>query len=112
MHPTPSFTRAVAALSAPNSAIDSGRGFAMTLSPTQIESNSAMRSTSRAIETICGHVAIPKNTPRCGRVNPKLTRPAMLRLALFDGQSRADQPRGIEPGTFRPDSVAAYGDCP
>ena len=44
MHPTPSFMRSVAALSAPSNAIDSGRGFAITLSPTQIESNAPERS--------------------------------------------------------------------
>src|SRR5580693_4653486 len=78
MHPTPSFTRLVAAESAPSSAIDSGRGLAITLSPTQTESNSGLRSASRAVAIICGHEAIPKNTPRCGIVNPKLTRSAIV----------------------------------
>src|SRR5215471_14459113 len=98
MHPTPSFTRVVAAESAPSRPIESGRGLAITLSPTHTESNMAIRSASRASASICGQVATPKRTPRCGIVNPKLTFPAIVAppARLAQRQTRALQQRGIE----------------
>src|SRR5262245_1901744 len=73
MQPTPSVTRLVAAVRAPSSAIESGRGLASRLSPTHSESNTGFASTSRASDISCSTVVTPKNTPRCGRVNPNLS---------------------------------------
>src|SRR5262245_30462237 len=73
MQPTPSVTRLVAAVRAPSSAIESGRGLASRLSPTHSESNTGCASNSRASDISCSTVVTPKNTPRCGRVNPNLS---------------------------------------
>src|SRR5262245_19576547 len=70
MQPTPRVTRRVAEASAPSSEIESGRGLASRLSPTQSESNNRSASTSRAMVMSSSTVVAPKNTPRCGSVNP------------------------------------------
>jgi hypothetical protein len=74
MQATPSLTREVAAESAPSSKSESGRVLAITLSPTQTESNNSTLSASCANAIISGQLPIPKNKPRWGIVSPKLTR--------------------------------------
>src|SRR6185369_12456272 len=89
MQPTPSVTRRVAAARAPSSAIESGRGFASRLSPTQSESNTGSASTSRAMVMSCSTVVAPKKTPRCGSVNPNETlrglMASLLEVPFHDG---------------------------
>jgi len=64
MQPTPSLTRRVAAASAPSSAIESGRGLAPRLSPTQTDPKSGSASARAARVSISGTVVTPKKTPR------------------------------------------------
>src|SRR6185436_3496733 len=70
MQPTPSRRRRVAAASAPSSAIESGRGLAPRLSPTQTEPKSGSASAFAASASISATVVTPKTTPRWGRVKP------------------------------------------
>src|SRR5262245_50100081 len=89
MHPAPRVTRRVAAARAPRSAIESGRGLASRLSPTQSESNTGSASTARARVISCSTVVTPKNTPRCGSVNPNETSrglmASLLEIPVHDG---------------------------
>src|SRR6266404_2272478 len=70
MQPTPSRTRRVTPASAPSSAIESGRGLAPRLSPTQTESKRGSASARAASASISATVVMPKKTPRWGRVKP------------------------------------------
>src|SRR5438093_5535016 len=89
MQPTPSVTRRVAAQRAPSSAIESGRGLASRLSPTQSESNTGFASTSRDSVRSSSTVVIPKNTPRCGSVKPNVSLcvaiASLLEIPVQDG---------------------------
>ena len=71
MQAAPSVTRDVAVASPPSREIESGRGLAKTLSPTQTESKRGSASARRARSMSCAEVVTPKKTPRCGRVRPR-----------------------------------------
>ncbi len=92
MQPTPSTTRSVTPASAPSSVSDSGRGFAIKLSPTQTDSNSGSSSARRARPSISATVVAPKRAPRCGRVRPKVMGSDMAGLRSWDALRRPAGP--------------------
>jgi hypothetical protein len=80
MQPTAKRTFLVIAAKADNSAIDSKRGFASKLSPTQTASKAPESSPRFAMSNSSGTVTAPMMTPRFANVRPN---DAICQLLLF-----------------------------
>src|SRR3954453_14687534 len=90
MQAAPSVTRDVAVANPPSREIESGRGLAKTLSPTQTESKRGSASARRARSMSCAEVVTPKKTPRCGRVRPRPRSAAKRDLPISSVVGRYD----------------------
>src|SRR5215510_13820857 len=97
MQPTARRTFLVTTASADSSGMDSNRGFANRLSPTQTESNAPESSPRLAMSKSSGTVTAPMITPRLASVSPKVPMiDHSLRVSIAHGWHDAKSDHSID----------------